>query len=150
MSDRPPIRLRGHHFICLQFFHGEGYSAEFVENLAHVVERATTEPATIVAGIDNVCAACPELGPDNACASASAGGEEAVCRIDELALDVLGASVGERLSLAQARSRLEEDAVGVGTWRADACDGCTWEGVCESGWSSMLKRAERAARERES
>lgn len=150
MSGRPPVRLRGHNFICLQFFHGEGYSAEFVDNLAHVVGRATTEPALIVAGVDNVCAACPELGPDNRCASESAGGEEEIVRIDELALGVLGAAVGDRLSLAQARSRLEADAIGVGSWRAGACDGCTWESACESGWGAMLRDAENSARRGES
>jgi uncharacterized protein len=146
MSPAPPVRLRGHHFICLQFFHGEGYSEEFVENLTHVVERAVREPALIVAGIDNVCAACPELGPDSRCASESAGGEAEIVRIDELALTVLGASAGERLSLAEARERLEADAMGVGTWRAYACDGCAWESVCEGGWDALLKDAERAAR----
>jgi len=146
MSPAAPVRLRGHHFICLQFFRGEGYSDEFVENLAHVVERATTDRALIASGVDNVCAACPELGPDNRCASESAGGEDEIARIDELALDVLGASAGQRLSLSEARELLEADAMGVGLWRANACDGCTWETVCESGWTAMLKDAERAAR----
>lgn len=146
MTAKRPVRLRGHHFICLQFFRGEGYSEEFAENLAHVVERATREPALIVAGIDNVCAACPDLGSDSRCASESAGGEDEIVRIDALALHVLGASAGERLSLADARERLEADAMGVGSWRADACDGCAWESVCESGWNAMLKDAERAAR----
>ena len=27
------LRLRAHHLICLQFFKGEGYSLEFIENL---------------------------------------------------------------------------------------------------------------------
>lgn len=146
MTAKPPVRLRGHHFVCLQFFRGEGYSDEFVENLTHVVDRVTCEPALIVGGVDNVCAACPELGPDSRCASESAGGEAEVLRIDELALQVLDASVGERLSLAEARERLEADATGVGSWRANACDGCSWERVCESGWDAMLKAAERASR----
>lgn len=146
MTTKPAVRLRGHHFICLQFFRGEGYSEEFVENLAHVVARATREPALVVAGIDNVCAACPDLGADSRCASASAGGEAEILRIDELALEVLGSSPGARLSLADARERLVADAMGVGTWRANACDGCTWESVCESGWSAMLEDSERAAR----
>jgi uncharacterized protein len=146
VSAKPPVRLRGHHLICLQFFRGEGYSEEFVENLGHVIDRATGEPALIVAGIDNVCAACPELGPDSRCASESAGGEAEIVRIDELALEVLGTSTGERMSLPEARDRLEADAFGVGVWRAGACDGCAWESVCESGWTAMLKHAEKAAR----
>ena len=111
-----------------------------------MVERAASEPAIIVAGIDNVCAECPELGPDSRCASESAGGEAEIVRIDALALMVLGASAGERMSLAEARERLEADAMGVGTWRANACDGCAWESVCESGWDALVKEAERAAR----
>lgn len=150
MTTVPPVRLRGHHLICLQFFRGEGYSQEFVGNLAHAIERATGERALIVSGADSVCAACPELGSDSRCASESAGGEVEIARIDELALEILGASTGERLSLPEARERLEADAMGVGMWRASACDGCAWEGVCESGWNAMLKDAERAARASES
>lgn len=146
MTAKPPVRLRGHHFICLQFFRGEGYSDEFVENLTHVIQRAAREPALVVDGIDNVCAACPELGSDGRCASESAGGETEIRRIDELALGVLGVSVGEQLSLAEARERLEADAVGVGSWRANACDDCAWERICESGWDTMLKDAERTSR----
>ena len=80
------------------------------------------------------------------CASESAGGEGEIVRIDGLALEVLGVSAGETISLAEARERLEADAIGVGMWRANACDGCTWEMVCEPGWRAMLKAAERAAR----
>ena len=39
------VRLRGHHFVCLQFFRGEGYSAAFVANLEGVLERAATAEA---------------------------------------------------------------------------------------------------------
>lgn len=146
MSAKSLVRLRGHHLICLQFFAGEGYSAEFVDNLQHVVKRATDEPAVIVAGIDNVCAACPELGPDSRCASEDAGGEDEIERIDALALETLGAKVGERISLSQARERIAADASAMGSWRDKACRGCAWESVCEGGWNAMLKKAERAAR----
>jgi len=146
VTAQPPVRLRGHHLICLQFFRGEGYSPEFVDNLACVVANATTQPALIVGTADDVCVACPELGPDKRCASQSAGGEDEIVRVDRLALDVLDTAIGERISLAEARERLESDAIGVGTWRASACDGCAWESVCESGWNAMLKAAEKAAR----
>jgi hypothetical protein len=146
VSTKPAVRLRGHHLICLQFFRGEGYSAEFVENLTRVVGRAAGTPALIVANADDVCAVCPELGPDRRCASDIAGVEDEIVRIDALALEVLGASPGERISLAEARERLEGDAMGVGAWRVSACDGCSWESVCEPGWNAMLKAAEQAAR----
>ncbi len=149
MSALPPVRLRGHHLICLQFFAGEGYSAEYVENLCHVVERASREPALVVEGIDNVCAACPELGADNLCASEDAGGEEEIARIDALAMRVLDTRAGEQITLPDARTRLEADAFAVGVWRARACDGCTWESVCDPGWSALLKAAEMKARSSE-
>lgn len=140
--------LRGHHLICLQFFRGEGYSAEYVENLAAVVERVAETPARVVTGPDAVCAACPELGPDGLCASEDAGGEAEIRRIDELALELLGIEPRAMMSLAEARRRLVEDAIGVGRWRADACAGCAWEDVCEAGWNELLGEAERGARSR--
>ena len=141
------IRLRGHHFICLQFFRGEGYSDEFVASLTALLDRLATEPAEAVAVADDVCAACPELGADGLCASVDAGGEDEIRRIDALAFALLELAPGERITLAEARARLGADAIGIGHWRAEACDGCAWEGVCERGWGRMLGDAERAARE---
>lgn len=143
------VSLRGHHLVCLQFFRGEGYSAEFVENLEGVIERATDAQARVVAGADAVCAVCPDLGPDGRCASEEAGGELEIERIDRLALQLLSIKPGARISLAEARRRLAADAIGVGHWRSSACDGCTWENVCEPGWESLLREAERGARSRE-
>jgi len=145
MSD-PHARLRGHHFICLQFFRGEGYSDAFVANLTALLERVAAEPALVVADADDVCAACPELGPDRLCASESAGGEDEIRRIDALAMELLELAPGDRITLGEARERLSADAIGVGRWRAEACDGCAWEAVCERGWGRMLGDAERAAR----
>jgi uncharacterized protein len=142
-----PVRLRGHHFVCLQFFRGEGYSEEFVANLTALLDRVATEPALVVADADDVCAACPELGPDRLCASADAGGEDEIRRIDAIAFDLLELAPGNLITLAEAKERLAGDAIGVGRWRADACDGCAWESVCERGWGRMLGDAERAARE---
>jgi len=62
-TDGAAVRLRGHHLICLQFFRGEGYSPEFVENLAHVITNATESGALVVAGADRVCAACGGAAP---------------------------------------------------------------------------------------
>ena len=134
-------RLRGHHFVCLQFFRGEGYPANFIENLTRVVKRSTETPALLVASADDVCSACPGLAADGSCIDPSAGETEAR-RIDRLASAVLGVKPGARLSLAEARERLSADAIAVGRWRFEACSECTWEDVCEPGWDALLDEAE--------
>jgi uncharacterized protein len=140
MTSSGEPRLRGHHFVCLQFFRGEGYSASFVDNLADVVSRAKDTPALLVDAADDVCAACPGLSADGTCIDPSAG-EVEVLRLDRLARETLGAKPGDRLSLAEARERLSSDAIAVGQWRFDACGGCTWEDVCEAGWDALLDEA---------
>jgi hypothetical protein len=143
MSDGP-LRLRGHHLVCLQFYRGEGYSDAYVENLTRIVERAATERVVIVDGADDVCAACPGLSAQGVCEDA---GEELVGGLDGLALAVLGAEPGDALTLPEAREQLEADAFAVGRWRARACAGCSWEYVCEGGWDALLAAAQKAARE---
>jgi hypothetical protein len=59
--------LRGHHLICLHFFSGEGYDAQFIENLRDVLKRAESEEIEIVSGNDDVCAKCLYL-KDHKCA----------------------------------------------------------------------------------
>ena len=146
MSERP-VRLRGHHLICLQFFRGEGYSEDYVANLHALLDRLAVERAETVGVADDVCATCPELGADGLCASEAAGGEEEIRRIDALAFELLELASGDRIMLAETRERLAADAIGVGRWRAEACEGCAWESVCERGWARLVDDAEHAARE---
>lgn len=133
----PAIWLRGHHFICLQFFDGEGCPAAYVENLRNVVARALNEPALLVEIADDVCAACPSKAPDGTCIDPAAG-EDEIRRIDALACEVLGVRPGARLSLADARALLAADAIASGRWRFEACPGCAWGDACEEGWDALL------------
>ncbi len=131
-------RLRGHHLICLQFFRGEGYSDEFVANLTAVLDSLESGGALLVAGADDVCRACPSLSPNGECASVDSGGEAEIARIDALAAQVLGVAVGETVSLAEAARRLRDEPAAAAAWRAEACAGCAWESVCDTGWAELL------------
>lgn len=117
--------LRGHHLICLHFFRGEGYTAEFVENLEAVLDALERDCALIVAGGDDVCAACPSL-VDGTC-TLEPHGEAGIRRLDDLALELLDLAPGEEVDFAQVRHKVQEI---LGLWRESACDGCDWEGVC--------------------
>lgn len=146
-QDAPvtPVRLRGHHFVCLQFFRGKGYSDEFVENLRTIVERAAENPALVVAGADDVCAACTGLARDGSCLNPQASDLQ-VNRNDRFAWRILRVAPGDLLSLAEARRRLTADSVSAGRWRADACFGCIWESECEDSWDDLLGEEQRSAR----
>lgn len=140
-----PVRLRGHHFICLQFFRGKGYSEAFVENLRTVVESAAETPALVVAGADDVCAACTGLARDGSCLNPQTS-DLHVNRNDRFAWRIFGVAPGDLLPLAEARRRLSADSVSVGRWRADACVGCIWESECEDGWDDLLGEEQRSTR----
>lgn len=117
--------LRGHHLICLHFFAGEGYSAEFVDNLRSTLGHLRDAPFRLVEGPDDVCAACPSLR-DGACASES-GGEEHIRSLDSLANELLGVTPGMLLDFAETRTRLP--AI-LDRWRASACETCGFQTVC--------------------
>jgi len=117
--------LRGHHLICLHFFAGEGYSAEFVDNLRSTLEHLRDAPFRLVEGPDDVCAACPSLR-NGACASES-GGEEHIRSLDSLANELLGVTPGMLLDFAETRTRLP--AI-LDRWRVSACETCGFQTVC--------------------
>ena len=57
-----PIKLRGHHLICLHFFKGKGYNPEFIKNLRKIIKRAEDgEEIEVYPGPDDVCTMCPYL-----------------------------------------------------------------------------------------
>lgn len=126
MSGASRPRLRGHHLICLRFFTGEGYSAEFVRNLVDVLARAA-DGLVVVDGADDVCAACPSLGSGGACEHVP-GADAGIRALDALALELLGMSVGRRTHPGDIAERMP----GVlQRWFAEACADCEWAHVCE-------------------
>ncbi len=133
-----PVRLRGHHLVCLQHFRGEGYSPAFVSELNVIIERSQHDCALVVDGADDVCRACPHLAADGACQSPDSGGETEIARIDTLALAVLQVDVGDCLDLAQAGRRLRMNPAAARTWRDEACRECSWEAVCAPSWDHLL------------
>ncbi|AKG91858.1 hypothetical protein GAH_00810 [Geoglobus ahangari] len=116
-------RLRGHHLICLNFFKGEGYSEDFVENLRRVVSDSEIE---VVFGADDVCERCPYL-KDGVC-SYSESAEEEVTELDQMAYRLLSTYPGQRTTWHEVKEKLPEI---MRTWKEFACSECDWKTVCE-------------------
>lgn len=127
------VRLRGHHLICLQFFRGEGYNREFIENLSHVLKLATNEGVTLAEGGDDICAACPSY-TDERCTH-QPGGEEKIQNLDALATELLNV---EKTHLSWSEIRDQIPAI-IEEWRKKACESCEWKVVCEKNetWNSI-------------
>ena len=126
--------LRGHHLICLHFFNGMGYDAQFVEELRKLLERAGREDIVIVTGPDDVCNRCPHL--DGSRCAYTAEADEEITAMDGEALRLLGVSPGFSVSWLALRHLIP----GVfSRWHEAYCVGCDWREACEeSAWFKEL------------
>jgi len=62
MSTAPrkqkPVRLRGHHLLCILNYGGAGYTPAFIQNMSAMIDRMNGGASIeIVRGIDDICGA---------------------------------------------------------------------------------------------
>lgn len=115
------IYLRGHHFICLHFFTGEGYSEEFVENLHAVIGRAKNEGIFVVEGADDVCKKCPFL------VKRTCKDEKEIAEMDKIALGLLNLKIMDTVSWDKIKEKLPEI---FNRWYSLYCIPCIYLNVC--------------------
>lgn len=125
--DAAPVRLRGHHLLCLLTYVGHGYTPAFTANYDRLVARLNAgAPAELVEGPDDLCA--PMLACGHHCRNDSVTARDAAARAALAPL--LGPLMsGERLHLSADRLAGLRAAFAAGSIRA-ACGGCEWAGLC--------------------
>ena len=126
-SEKSPIKLRGHHLVCLHFFTGEGYNPEFIENLKEILTRAHSgEEVEVCSGVDDVCTMCPFVKERRCHYDKYA--ENEIQKMDRSATELLKIEPGVKVIWLDIWERLK----GVlKTWKADYCRNCNWRKVCE-------------------
>ncbi len=137
-----PIRLRGHTLLCLQGFRGEGYSREFVENMASVHRTLIDDPETrveVLASPDAVCGACPHQ-QTSGCTLNSVRSEEEMQDQDRVVLQKLGLEVGDRVRWRDILERIRRSVAGDDL--ASICGTCRWLplGYCREGMNRLCER----------
>lgn len=115
------ISMRGHHLICLNFFTGEGYDREFVDNLYNIIEKTINKKVLIVEGIDDICKKCP-FNINNACKD-----EEEINLMDKKALELLRFKVDEIIRWGDIGQKLPEIFV---DWYNLYCIQCSYKNTC--------------------
>ncbi len=124
------ILMRGHHFICLHFFSGEGYSRDFVENLYAIVERTKNEKILIVEGADDICKKCPFL-INGACKN-----EEEISEMDKNALQLLNFKVADTFLWDEIKRKLHHI---FNQWYSIYCISCSYFNICSNNALQYLK-----------
>jgi len=119
-------RLRGHHLVCLHFFHGKGYDKNFIKNLKKIIALAEKETVTISSGADDVCKKCIYLKKGRCESSDNA--DKAIQKMDIKALALLGLSEGDKVKWAEIK-----DGAGsiFSDWYFQYCTECEWKETCE-------------------
>ncbi|MGQ0665578.1 MAG: DUF1284 domain-containing protein [Nitrospiraceae bacterium] len=138
-DSSPSIRLRGHTLLCLQGFRGEGYSPEFVENMAALHQTLTNHPESwveVVASPDAVCAACPHQHPSG-CVLNGARSEEEMIDQDHVVLQRLGLKVGSRIRWQDILEWIRNSVSGDDL--PSICGNCRWLplGYCREGLNRL-------------
>ncbi len=122
-----PLRLRGHHLICLHFFHNEGYTPDFITNLEKLLKRAEAgEDIQICSGPDSVCLSCPYL--KNHLCSFESNAETAITEMDAKAIQLLKLKILERVNWQHIREKIP---IVMPSWATLYCRGCSWKAACE-------------------
>jgi hypothetical protein len=123
----PPIKLRGHHLVCLHFFKGEGYAHNYRENIREILERAEAgEDIDVASGADDVCRICPKLNGGICLHTEDA--EAVVREMDMTALALLGLRTKESVLWSNIQKKLSEI---IPEWSGKYCRMCDWRSVCE-------------------
>ncbi len=126
-----PVRLRGHHFLCILTYRGVGYTPAFVDNMTAIVEAIDAGRTVVLAeGPDDICGALSTddrqaCNHDCGCPETRALDAEAVAQVSSL----LGRDLDGPLVLTASMIAALREAFAGGTIRA-ACRDCRWGEFC--------------------
>ncbi len=120
------IKLRGHHLICLNFFSGEGFSDEFINNLKYIRKRLN-EGETINTGhrADDICNMCEYLKNGKCLYNENADIE--IQNMDKTAIALLKIEHATNLEWKKINSGLSSI---FDNWYKWYCIYCEWLKIC--------------------
>jgi hypothetical protein len=130
-SDHPDhmnkIKIRAHHFLCIEGFKGLGYSKDFIENMKKVILKLKKEKSAIVVKtVDDICSKCPYLC-NRKCQNPYGRN---VIEMDKNVIKKLGLKENDEINYSILKRRIYT----VFKKKIDLyeiCDKCGWKSVCD-------------------
>ena len=124
------MKIRAHHFLCMQGFQGYGYNKAFTDNLKKIIERLKKTPGIenkIIIECDIICSACPH-NKSGLCEKNKNSGRE-IQNMDLKVLKKLGLKSGTIIKLKDIFSLIDEK-IKTATDAQDICGNCLWQDKC--------------------
>ena len=116
--------VRAHHGMCLAYFRGIGYSSDFTKNMWAMKQLLEEDPKVrLVAGTDDICAACPNRLGD------SGRDQKKVLQYDRQVLDRCGLAPGTVMPFREFQ-KLVLDRILLPGKREEICGNCEWTELC--------------------
>lgn len=124
MMGKNIYKLRAHHGLCLCFFKGQGYSSEFVENMANIKCKLEENPLVCITNqTDVICNNCPN-NIDGKCET-----DKKVFEYDRQVLERCHISEGESMPYLDFQRLIQHNILLLGK-RKEICENCEWESLC--------------------
>lgn len=122
------FRIRGHHLLCILGFQGYGYSKDFTDHMASIInqiQKNSHSRIKVVVGVDLICKHCPNR-VENVCKQDDAVNQK-TCLMDSLTIQKLGLKEGSVIKASSIYflvKKLEKDDV------MSICGVCSWRSKC--------------------
>ena len=127
-----PVRLRGHHFLCILTYRGYGYTPAFVANMTSIVaDIGRGRPVQLVEGPDAICGA---LTPEDRHVCNHDCNRAETLQLDRLAVQdvraLLAVDFGAPVEIDQDTVARLRNAFASRAIRS-ACSRCPWSDFCD-------------------
>lgn len=120
------IKLRGHHLVCLHYYHGDGLTENYKLNLQQRVARAQNgEEINITGSADDICRACPGLV---GCICQGMPEEETIQKLDQIALAFLNHQIGDKVLWKDLEGQIK---AAPASFFSSFCHECSWARYCD-------------------
>lgn len=118
------IRLRPHHFLCLRFWAGNGYSREYtdyVEKILPAIKKG--ESLNVEFGPDSLCEKCPHL-KNGICDS-----QDRVVEFDRKVIELCSLKNGQETNWGKMFQSVSCNIMDQGKFDS-ICGDCAWAEIC--------------------